>query len=157
MKLIIGATLSAISVFASAANYEVNLTRSGEDLYKISGRDIVLKTSYCYSYAFEEPSILRVSNGYVMAYFSDTATECSVDSAYTSSDLTPALYSLTVTNDGDNWYKDELKNVYIKTSMCLSLAVSEDAVLVLRKGPFSHLFTESGKCNVEKVYSKADL
>lgn len=157
MKLIIVAALSAISVFAAAANYEVNLTRSGEDLYKISGRDIVLKTRYCYSYSFEEPSILSVSNGYVMAYFNDTATECRVDSAYTSSDLTPSLYSLTVTNDGNNWYKDEVKNVYIKTSMCLSLAVAEDAVLMLREGLFSYLFTESGRCNVEKVYSKADL
>lgn len=157
MKLIIGAALSAISLFAAAANYEVSLTRDGDNLYKLSGRDLVLKTRYCYSYAFEEPSILSVGGGRSTVYFRDTETECSISAIYESSDLAPALYPLTITNEGSDWYEDEFRNVYIKTSMCLSLSISEDAVLALKEGAFSYLFTESGRCRVEKVYSKADL
>lgn len=40
--------------------YSVNITRKDNDLYKIEGTDLYIKTKYCYEYCYSEEVILVV-------------------------------------------------------------------------------------------------
>lgn len=46
-----------------AGDYEVTVTRREKDWYEINGKDIFIKTRYCYEYAYSEDVVLSW-NGY---------------------------------------------------------------------------------------------
>jgi hypothetical protein len=45
-------------------NYVVNVTRKGSDLYKVDGKNIYIKTRYCYEYSYGDEIILKVEGNY---------------------------------------------------------------------------------------------
>lgn len=44
--------------------YSVNITRKADDLYKIDGKNIYIKTRYCYEYSYSAESILIIESSY---------------------------------------------------------------------------------------------
>lgn len=44
--------------------YEVEVTRKGNDLYKVEGTSFYLETRYCYEYAYSETVILKIESNY---------------------------------------------------------------------------------------------
>ena len=49
--------LLAASAYAGTM-YEVNVSRIEQDLYKVTGRSIFIKTLHCYQYAYSQDAVL---------------------------------------------------------------------------------------------------
>src|SRR5690606_8924642 len=43
------------------ALYDVTVTRSGPNFYRITGKDLFVRTRYCYEYAYSQEAILDLS------------------------------------------------------------------------------------------------
>lgn len=59
VEKVIGATVTP-------GTYRVNVTRESNDMYKVTGQDIYIKTKYCYEYVYYQDAILEItsSGGY---------------------------------------------------------------------------------------------
>ena len=142
-----------------AGTYEVNVTRKGSNVYRVDGKDIVLHTRYCYVYAYSEESIFK-SNGYGGGelIFIDSRDKCDVKAVYGKVEPKPGKYSVRVTHESDDWYEVQGTDTYLQTSMCLSLALGQEAFLALNAGGYGKLVFDDGQsCAVEAVLSKLKL
>lgn len=150
--LVICVTLLSFNVLAD--DYRVNVTREGGNLYKVDSGNIVINTRYCYEYVYYEDSLLRM-NGYSSEIvFLDSESRCDVKAVYQSVSQQAGNYSVIVSHEDDDWYEIWGQDLYIRTSMCLSLALGEDAVLSLHSGGFGTLYVGGDECQVEGIYSR---
>ena len=149
---------SLVAQTSLAATYEVNVTRKGSNVYRVDGKSIVIQTRYCYVYAYSEEAILR-PNGYGgELIFISSRDKCDIKAIYGKSDPNPGKYSVRVTHESDDWYEVQGSNIYLQTSMCLSLALGQEAFLTLNAGGYGRLVFEDGQsCMVEAVHSKIKL
>ncbi|MBF0185972.1 MAG: hypothetical protein HQM06_16505 [Magnetococcales bacterium] len=162
MKKTLLATLAALITLQAgpvlAENYGVSLTRRGSNIYKIDGKDIIIQTRYCYVYAYSEEAIFKASGYGGELIFFDSKDKCDVKAVFGLSKQKPGKYVVTVSREDDDWYEVFRTDLYIKTSNCLSLALSEDAHLTISASGFGQLRFEDGDdCMVEGVYTKLRL
>ena len=143
---------------ALAENYEVNFTRKGSNVYKIDGKDIIIRTRYCYVYAYSEEAIFKTSGYGGEVIFFDSKDKCDVRAVFGVSKQKPGKYVVTVSHEDDDWYEVFGTSSYIKTSSCLSLALGEEAYLTIANSGFGRLRFKAGNdCMVEAVYTKLRL
>lgn len=149
---------SCVCSAAAAQTYEVSVTRKGNNVYKVDGKNIIIQTRYCYVYAYSEGSILK-SNGYGgNLIFIDSKETCEVKAVYGGTSPNPGKYSVTVSRQDGDWYEISGTSTFIKTSMCLSLALGEEAFLSMGPGGTGRLvFNDGNSCIVEGMYSKLRL
>lgn len=159
MKSILYAVLASLLYGpAFAETYELSVTRKGSNTYKVSGKDIIVQTKYCYVYAYSEDAILKSSGYGGDLIFIDSHDKCDVKAVFGPSNQSPGKYKVTVSREDDDWYEIFGLNTYIKTSMCLSLALGEEAVLSHKGGGVGTLiFNDGNSCMVEGLYSKLRL
>lgn len=162
MKKTLLATLAALMALQAgpvlAENYEVSLTRKGSNVYKIDGKDIIIQTRYCYVYAYSEEAIFKASGYGGELIFFDSKDKCDVKAVFGLSKQKPGKYVVTVSREDDDWYEVFGTNSYIKTSSCISLALSKEAYLTISSSGFGQLRFENGDdCMVEGVYTKIRL
>ena len=50
--------LGAVALVPLAETYRVTVTRKDDNLYKIDGTKLYIKTNYCYEYSYSEKAIL---------------------------------------------------------------------------------------------------
>jgi len=142
---------------ALADNYEVSVTRKGRNLYKVLGKNIFIHTQYCYAYVYYENSFLKM-NGYSgEIIFTESGDECYVKAVYSRLDKDAGKYAVTISRKDNEWYEIWGQGIYIKTNACFSLALLEEAVLVLNAGGYGTLYVEDDECMVEGVYSRMRL
>jgi hypothetical protein len=154
----LAATMSLQAAPALAENYEVNLTRKGSNVYKIDGKDIIIRTRYCYVYAYSEEAIFKTSGYGGEVIFFDSKDKCDVKAVFGVSKQSPGKYLVTVSREGDDWYEVFGTSSYIKTTSCLSLALGEEAYLTITNSGFGRLrFKDGNDCMVESVYTKLRL
>lgn len=149
--------LASISSGAIADNYDVSVTRDGNNLYKVDGKNIVIHTRYCYEYVYYEESFLRMEGYQGEIIFTDSGGKCDVNGVYGQSEQAAGDYSVTLNREDDDWYEIWGQGLYIKTSACLSLALGEDAILSLSGGGYGTLYIGYEECMVEGVYSRMSL
>jgi hypothetical protein len=143
---------------AFAGDYEVSVTRKGSNLYKVSGKDVMIQTKYCYVYAYSEDAVLKSSGYGGDLIFIDSREKCDVKALFGPSNQRPGKYRVAVSREDDDWYEITGVDAYIRTSMCLNLALGDDAVLLLRGGGIGTLiFSDGDTCMVEALYSKLRL
>jgi hypothetical protein len=112
-----------------AGNYEVNVTRKASNIYRVDGKGVFIQTQYCYVYAYSEEAIFR-SNWYGgELIFVDSRDKCDVKAVFGKANQAPGKYAVRVTRESDDWYEVFGANVYLQTSMCLSLALGQEAFL----------------------------
>ncbi len=141
-----------------AGTYEVNVTRRGSNVYRVDGKSIMIQTRYCYVYAYAEEAILKSSGYGGELIFIGSRDKCDIKAIYRKSDPKPGKYSVRVTHESDDWYEVQGSNTYLQTSMCLSLALGQEATLTLNAGGYGRLVFEDGQsCMVEAVHSKIRL
>ena len=51
--------LSISILFAMSSDYEIQITRKYQNLYKVDNTDIWIQTKYCYEYSYSENVILK--------------------------------------------------------------------------------------------------
>jgi len=155
---VMAATLMAISAPTFAESYEVSLTRKGSNVYRVSGKDIIIQTRYCHVYAYSEDAILKSSGFGGEVIFLESKEKCDVKAVFGASKQNPGKYAVTVTREDDDWFEVFGSNSYIKTEGCLSLALGEDASLTILAGNVGRLrFKDGNDCLVEAIYSKLRL
>lgn len=146
-----------LSFGVNADNYDVSVTRKGSNLYKVDGKDILVQTRYCYEYVYYEESFLKM-NGYSgEIIFTDSGGKCDVKAVYSTIEQEAGKYSVSISQESDDWYEVWGEGLYLKTSSCLSLALGEEATLVLSSSGYGTLYIEDEECMVEGVYSKISL
>ena len=60
-------------------------------------------------------------------------------------EIEPGTYNVNVTRVNDDWYEVDGQGVFIKTSMCLNLALGADAILkIYRGGTGRRMFESAG-------------
>jgi hypothetical protein len=142
---------------AAADNYEVSVTRKGSNLYKVDGNNIYIHTRYCYQYVYSEHAFLKM-NGYSgEVIFLDSGGKCDVKAVYGPTEHKPGEYAVTINREDEDWYEIWGTDIYIKTSMCLSLALGQEAALSITAGGYGTLYVEGTQCMVEGLYSKMSL
>jgi len=149
------ALLGVQSALVLAASYEVNLTRKSSNVYKVDGKDIIIQTRYCYTYAYSEEAIFKQSGYGGEVIFLDSKDKCDVKAAFGVSKQKPGKFVVTVSHEDDDWYEVFGTNSYIKTSGCLSLALGEEAYLTITPSAFGNLrFKDGDTCMVDGIYTK---
>jgi hypothetical protein len=141
-----------------ADTYEVTVSRKGSNIYKASGKDIIIQTRHCYAYAYSEDAILK-GNGYGgEIIFPESRDKCDVKAVFGPSTQKSGKFKVMISRDDDDWYEVFGTNTYIKTSACLSLALGEEAIFNHRGSGIGTLnFKDGTDCMVEGVYSKMRL
>ena len=159
MKFVLMGLLLMLTCSAAAGDYDLSVTRKGSNLYKVDGKDTYIHTRYCYEYVYSEDSLLRMSGSGGKIVFIDEGSSCDVKAVYGESDLTPGKYKVSVSREDDDWYEVFGTDTFIKTSMCLNLALGEDAILKLSGSGYGTLFfiDDDDDCMVEGVYTQLRL
>ncbi|MCW9200516.1 hypothetical protein ACW7AU_26940, partial [Klebsiella pneumoniae] len=81
-----------------------------------------------------------------------------VDNVFSMVNIDSGKYEVEVSKKEDNWYEVYGTDNMIKTSMCLSLALNEKAILSMDGYSAGELIFDDGdSCNVEGVYSPVRL
>lgn len=158
-RLLLGIVVLLAALPASAANYDVRVTRRDSNLYEVQGKDIYILTRYCYEYVYHEDALLRMHGTAGEIVFLDQGGKCDVEGVYAKADIGPGSYELSVSHEDDDWYEAWGTDSFIRTEMCLSLALVQDALLrVNAYGGGTLVFLDDGdSCTVEGVYSKLRL
>ena len=67
-------------------------------------------------------------------------------------------YKVSITREADNWYST-LEGVFVRTKLCLSLAIGDDAVLRMNGfGGGTIIFVDDREeCDIEGLFSKVRL
>jgi hypothetical protein len=152
------AAVASLVPSANAGTYEINVTRKGSNVYRVDGKSIIIQTRYCYVYGYSEESLLK-TNGYGGdLIFISSKDKCEVKAVYAKSDPAPGKYSVRLTQESDDWYQLNYGDTYVQTSLCLSLALGQEAFLTLNVGGYGRVIFDDGQsCTVEAVYSKMKL
>ncbi len=143
--------------FIGAENYKISVTRKDSNLYKIDGKEMYIKTRYCYEYAYSENAFLKMSGSYGEIIFANSGEKYDVEAVYAAINQSSGEYSVTVTRRDNNWYEIWGKEIYIKTRGCLSLALGKEAVLSISSSGYGTLYIDGYKCSIEGLYSKVRL
>ena len=156
-RILISILFLSLPALALAGNFDISVSRKGSNLYKIDGKNIFIHTRYCYEHVYYGESFLRMSGYSGEIIFTDFGSKCDVKAVFGPSDYEAGKYSVTINREDDDWYEVWGQGIYIKTSACLSLALGEDAVLVLSAGGNGMLYLDDYECMVEGVYKRMSL
>jgi hypothetical protein len=143
---------------AKAETYKIDLTRKERNLYKVSGKEIYLRTKYCYSYAHSATSIFESYGRGGTITFLDDDDECDVK--YVLGGLTPdhGDYRVTINRDDDDLYEIPGTDTFIRTSGCYSYAMYEEASMTLLQFGIGTLnLADGSSCTIEGMYKKLRL
>jgi len=153
------ALLALLSFVVNAGDYNLSVTRKGSNLYKVDGNDIFIHTRYCYEYVYYADVVLRMSGHTGTITFLEEKESCDVKSVYARIDLSPGKYNVSVSREDDNWYRIDGTDQYIKTSICLGLALGEDSLLKMDSGSFGTVYflDDRKNCQVEGIYERKRL
>ena len=143
---IIGSTSSI-----AADRYRVNLTRKDRNLYKIDGTAFLVQTQYCFVFGYGEEAVLT---RYEVIFLQD-GDKCDVRRVLKETTVSAGTYEVRLTREDDNLYST-LDGTFVRTSLCLNLALGEDSVLRMNGfGGGTVIFLDDGdKCDVEAIYSQ---
>jgi hypothetical protein len=142
----------------AADTYEISLTRKSNNLYEIIGKDAVIQTKYCSTFALAEDAIFKSGTFDSEIIFLDRKERCDVKAVFSLLRHDSGKYEITVSRDEENWYEVSGTDVYIQTSWCSSYAIGQKAILIIdNRGwgrPGRLLFSSGSDCTVENVYRK---
>jgi hypothetical protein len=142
-----------------ADNYSVTVTRKGSNNYRVDGKGIFITTRYCYEYVYSADAILKMSGRTGEIHFVEEDEACPVKGVYGKVDVQPNEYTITVSREEDHWYRIGSSDRFIRTSMCLQLALGEDALLNMSTDSDGtlHFLDSDASCTVEGVFEQLRL
>lgn len=154
LSLLLACLVCVCSADVQASTYEVSVTRKDNNIYSIDGKNILIQTKYCYQYGYGEEAILKFDGYSGSLIFLNSTTKCDVKGLYSKSSQRPGSYQVSVTRESDDWYEIFGQDMYIKTSMCLSLALGTEAFLKIDSFGTGFIVIDNDRCSVEGIYSK---
>jgi hypothetical protein len=115
-------TLMAAPQMVNAAQYRVSVTRVAQDAYRDTTSGLVVLTRYCYEYVYYQDAVLDYTAGMGGTLYFGRSSSCDVAGV--------AKPNAQLTRVRDNIYRDDMSGGYLRTSLCLSLALGEDALVL---------------------------
>ena len=146
----------ALAGAARAQSYDLSVTRTAGDFYKVIGKDIVIQTRRCDAPATARNSVFKADDQGSKLVFVDGAPDCDVKAAYGPTMANPGEFAVTVHHDADDWYEVSGTRTYISTSSCDQPAAGQQQA-TLSLGPANAgrlVFGDGSSCRVEGVYDK---
>ncbi len=138
-----------------AQSYDLSVTRTAGDFYKVIGKDIVIQTRRCDVVATARNSVFTSDAHGTKLLFVDAGQDCDVKAAYGPTMAHPGQFTVTVNHDADDWYEVSGESIYIKTSRCEQATGNQAATLSLGAANAGRLvFSDGTSCPVEGVYDK---
>ena len=138
-----------------AQSYDLSVTRTAGDFYKVVGKDIVIQTRRCDVVAQARNSVFTSDDHGSKLLFVDGGQDCDVKAAYGPTMANPGQSTVTVNHDADDWYEVSGASTYIKTSSCARPDRGQRATLSLGAANEGRLvFGDGTSCLVEGVYDK---
>ena len=140
---------------AQAQTYDLSVTRTADDFYKVLGKDIVIQTRRCDVPATARNSVFKSDADGLKLQFIDAAQNCDVKAAYGPTMANPGEFAVTVSHDAQNWYEVAGEGTYIRTEGCGQSAAAQPAALSLGAANAGRLvFPDGTSCVVEGLYDK---
>ena len=89
----------------------------------------------------------------------DDGDACDVEAVFGKADVEPGRYQVTVSREDDNWYQVFGTDYFLQTSLCLNLALGDEAVLSLAAGGYGSIYflDDEEECTVEAVFAEMNL
>lgn len=138
---------------ARAQAYDLSVTRTAEDFYKVVGKDIVIQTRRCGVPATAKNSVFKADAQKLM--FVDAGKDCDVKAAYGPTMANPGQFNVTVNHTAGDWYEVSGATTYIKTESCDRPAEGRQATLSLGAANAGRLlFSDGSSCLVDGVYDE---
>ena len=138
-----------------AQSYDLSVTRTAGDFYKVVGKDIVIQTRRCDVVATARNSVFTSDAHGSKLLFVEAGQDCDVKAAYGPRMANPGQFTVTVNHDADDWYEVFGAGTYIKTSSCAQPTGGQQATLSLGAANAGELvFGDGTSCLVEGVYDK---
>lgn len=159
----VGGLLVAITAWACvlpparAADYPVQVTRKGNNLYGVADRRMVIHTRRCREPARGALATLQTGARTGVLVFGGGGARCVVRAVYGPAESQPGKYTVRVTRDGDDWYAVDGNGTFLRTTRCLAIVVAQEAVLSLRGEGGTLEFPDGQECTLEGVYSRIRL
>lgn len=144
---------------ASAANYEVSVTRKGMNLYKIDGKEIYINTRLCLELALSEDAFLQMNGYRGQIIFLESGNRYEVKSVCEKLYPDHGTYKVTVNREENDWYSVQGTDIFIKTNGCSYLAFYQEAVLTIKGDGYGYGTLQVGgsQCMVEGLYQRINL
>ena len=141
-----------------AKTFEAAVTRKGNNVYHIDGKDLVVVTLGCNIQAYAE-NVLLTSNGtggdITFLYSKD---KCEVRGVYGPIPPKQGRFGVTVSLKADNWFEIFGSNTFLKTRACRTLVLAEESSLLIPPTGLGQLrFKDGTTCTVEAMYGKRKL
>jgi hypothetical protein len=135
LRLSVACSLLALFFFAgpqpaNAATYTVSVTRVSQDAYRDTMSGLVILTRYCYEYVYSQDAVLDYARGSGGNLYFDGSSSCEVAGVRKS--------NARLSRVNNDLYKDELSGGYLRTSLCLELALGEEALVLQDRVIFLH-------------------
>ena len=148
-----------VSSATLAASFDVSVTRQSSNVYRVLGKQVLIHTRYCYEYATADDAVLNMQGRSGHLIFLEDKETCDVEGVYAPVDQAPGKYSISVSQDADDWYAVDGTGLHIHTTMCLNLAMGADALLKLDGMGVGTLYflDDDDHCDVDGVYGVMSL
>jgi len=147
-----------LSSFALADTYGVTVSREDSNIYQVATEEIYIHTNYCYEFGYYEDATLDMWGLTGELTFENSNQTCSVSGVYADASSKSGSYTVRVTRKDNNWYEIFGTDLYVKTNLCLSLAIMEEATLELNAmGTGMLYFGRNQSCMVKGVFSRLSL
>ncbi len=155
-------TITAIAAAPVASKeYNVTATRSAQNFYTLAGSTVILKTNFCYEYAYSESAVLTMTGN--TGYSDGTVLfasghSCTVSGAYSPMSLSAGNYNATLTVEDVPYYSDTIQRIIVRaTDYCYQYKYYTQSTLQLTYGGVAYLSgTPIGKIFFD-AYSSCDL
>ncbi len=155
---IIAVLLWLLSSLALADTYRAPITRKGNNLYQIEGKELMVVTVGCTLQAYSEDVLLELSaSGGVMTFLYNK-DKCDMKGIYAPLPSAAGRYGVTITQKAENWYEIFGANTYLKTRDCKTMVLAEEASLLLPSTGLGQIVFKDGRnCTAEAIYAKKRL
>jgi hypothetical protein len=133
-----------------------NVEKVGANLYRIAGQSAFIRTDGCDDAPAKGVVNVQKEGATHQFTFSGSSASCRVRDFLVPVEVEWSQYSVLLTRDqNNNWYRVTDSDLYLKTVGCFSRAVSETALLDLRRDGTGWVrFGDGRRCGVEHVFRR---
>ena len=152
----LAAFASAMAVLAPARADPWSVEKAGFNLYRISGKNIFIRTEGCEDAPARGVVDVRKDGAARRLTFRDSGASCAVRDFLAPVEVQWNQYSVLLTRDQtSNWYRVTDSDLYLKTVGCINRAMTEPALLDLnRSGTGWVVFADGRRCGIEHAFRR---
>ena len=153
------AVVGLLATLAPARADQWSVEKAGFNLYRIAGQSVYIRTDGCDDAPAKGVVNVQKEDGARRLTFNDSAARCTVRDFLVPVEVEWSEYSVLLTRDqANNWYRVTDSDMYLKTVGCISRAITEPAVLDLKRDGTGWVrFADGRRCGVEHAFRRMTL